>query len=84
MHSKAKYLDDLSQDDIDPEELGAIERDEIGLIRSICVKVCIDACFIRYNLSYQLYRHALHLCVKTFSRQSNGVATYHNSIFFST
>jgi hypothetical protein len=38
-HSKSKYYNgDLSDDQL-PEDLGATNRDEIGIVRAICVKV---------------------------------------------
>ena len=38
--SKAEYYDGSSQDDNElPEDLGATERDEIGIVRAICIKV---------------------------------------------
>ena len=38
-HSKSKYFNgDLSDESL-PEDLGVSERDEIGLVRAICVKV---------------------------------------------
>ena len=73
--SKAKYYDGHSQDDMEPEDLGATERDEIGLIQSICVKVGLElACFLVINLL--LYRHAPPLCIKDYSKPSNGVAIW--------
>jgi hypothetical protein len=38
-HSKSKFYDgSLDNDDL-PEDLGATERDKIGIVRAICVKV---------------------------------------------
>ena len=38
--SKAKYHNSTNQDDNElPEDLGATEHDEIGIVRAICVKV---------------------------------------------
>jgi len=37
--SKAKYYSGDPEDDIIPEEPGALERDEVGIIRAICVEV---------------------------------------------
>ena len=38
--SKAKYYDSSSQDDNElPEDLGAAEHDEIGIVRAICIEV---------------------------------------------
>jgi hypothetical protein len=38
-HSKAKYYDGSPGDNELPEDLGAVEWDEIGIICVICVKV---------------------------------------------
>ena len=38
--SKVKYYNSSPGDDELPEDLGASDRDEIGIIRAICVKVC--------------------------------------------
>ena len=38
--SKAKFCDGSPDDGELPEDLGASERDEVGLVRAICVKVC--------------------------------------------
>lgn|SRR6266702_3309053 len=38
--SKSKYYSGDLEDDNLPEDLGAAERDEIGIIRAISVKVC--------------------------------------------
>lgn len=37
--SKAKYYDGNPNNDELPEDLGAADRDEIGIVRAICVKV---------------------------------------------
>jgi hypothetical protein len=38
-YSKAAYYDGNLNNDILPEDVGTAERDEIGIIRAICVKV---------------------------------------------
>ena len=38
--SKAKFYDGSPDENELPEDLGAVERDEIGIVRAICVKVC--------------------------------------------
>ena len=38
--SKSKYYNGDPGDDHLPEDLSANERDEIGIVRAICVKVC--------------------------------------------
>ena len=38
--SKSKFYDGNPNDDDLPEDLGVTERDEIGIVRAICVKVC--------------------------------------------
>ena len=38
--SNAKFYDGSADENELPEDLGATERDEIGIIRAICVKVC--------------------------------------------
>jgi hypothetical protein len=46
-HSKAKYYDGSPDENELPEDLGAAERDEIGIVHAICVKVCLlDFCLI--------------------------------------
>ena len=40
-HSKAKYYNGSPDENELPEDLGAAERDKIGIIRVICVKVCL-------------------------------------------
>ena len=37
--SKAKYYNGNPADDLLPENLGTDERDEIGIVRAICIKV---------------------------------------------
>ena len=39
-HSKAQFCAGNPGDDHLPEDVGGTERDEIGIIRAICVKVC--------------------------------------------
>ena len=51
--SKAKYYDphnDLGDDDIDE----GIERDEVGLVRKICVKVLVSISLL-YLLLHDIY-----------------------------
>lgn len=38
--SKSKYYSGDPEDDNLPEYLGVAERDEIGIIRAICIEVC--------------------------------------------
>jgi hypothetical protein len=40
-HSKSKYYTGDPADDHIPEDLAANERDEIGIVRAICIKVCV-------------------------------------------
>ena len=40
MHSKAQFCAGNPGDDHLPEDVGGTERDEIGIVRAICVKVC--------------------------------------------
>jgi hypothetical protein len=42
-HSKSKFYSGNLEDDQLPDDVGALERDEIGILRAICVKV-------RFNL----------------------------------
>jgi hypothetical protein len=39
--SKSKSYSGDPEEDHTPEDLGASERDEIGIVRSICIKVCV-------------------------------------------
>jgi hypothetical protein len=39
-HSKSGFYDGNMGNDHFPEDIGAAERDEIGIIHAICVKVC--------------------------------------------
>ena len=41
MRSKAKYYDSNPDENKLPEDLGATECDEIGIICAICIKVCL-------------------------------------------
>ena len=45
MRSKLKFHDGTPENDELPEDLGASERDEIGIIRAICVKVFSSSFF---------------------------------------
>ena len=47
--SKAKFYSGDPEDDVVSEDLGELERDEVGLIRAICVKVC-DVLCIRLSI----------------------------------
>ena len=38
-HSKSKYYNGNPEDDHLPEDVGGTEREEIGIVRAICVKV---------------------------------------------
>ena len=40
--SKAKFYDGSPDENELPEDLGAADRDEIGIVRAICVKVCLS------------------------------------------
>ena len=40
--SKAKFYDGSLDENELPEDLGAADRDEIGIVRAICVKVCLS------------------------------------------
>ena len=39
-HSKSKFYDGNPEDNHLPEDVGGAERDEIGIVCAICVKVC--------------------------------------------
>ena len=43
--SKAKYYSGDPEDDALPEDVGTGDQDEIGIIRAICVKVCVSSLF---------------------------------------
>ena len=39
-HSKSRYYNGNPEDDHLPEDVNGTERDEIGIVHAICVKVC--------------------------------------------
>ena len=39
MHSKARFCSGNPEDDHLPDDVGGTERDEIGIVHAICVKV---------------------------------------------
>ena len=40
-YSKSKFYGKDPEEDITPDDAGMIERDKIGVIRTICIKVCL-------------------------------------------
>jgi hypothetical protein len=41
-HSKSKYYTGDPADDHIPEDVAANERDKIGIVQAICIKVCAE------------------------------------------
>ena len=76
--SKAKFHDGSPDDGELPEDLGASERDEVGLVRTICVKVCLISFIpIGSTSDLRIRRHAHRLNVKKPLRLFNTAATFH-------
>ena len=54
-HSKSKFYDGNPEDNHLPEDMGGAERDEIGIVHAICVKVCssplLHACITNMKIS---------------------------------
>ena len=54
-HSKSKFYNGNPEDDHLPEDVGGAERDEIGIVRAICVKVrsspLLHACISNMKIS---------------------------------
>ena len=56
--SKSKYYSGDPGDDIIPEDAGAGDRDEIGIIRAICAKVRLVSLLVSFNLLNLLTKQA--------------------------
>ena len=82
--SKSKYYNGNPADDHLPEDLAANERDEIGIVCAICIKVCIR--FLQLTLSADLWvrRLARQPSRRSSSRLFNYATTNCRSIYSST
>jgi hypothetical protein len=65
--SKSRYYNGNPDDDHLPDDLGAVERDEIGIVRAICIKV-YTVSLITLNTNLPECRHAHHHNAKRRSR----------------
>jgi hypothetical protein len=74
MHSKSKYYSGDPEAETVPEDVGTGDRDEIGIVRAICVKVCLS--FIHWPFTYLWNRHALRRNESSSSRHFKSMPKY--------
>ena len=73
--SKSKYYSGDPEAETVPEDVGTGDRDEIGIVRAICVKVCLS--FIHWPFfTYLWNRHALRRNESSSSRHFKSMPKY--------